>query len=42
MNNMITEQIVGGKVIYIRQKFADKHLVKKLDDAEGYQFPDRR
>lgn len=38
-NNIITERIAGGKVIYLSETIEGKRHDKKLADDEGHQFP---
>jgi len=38
-NNIITERIAGGKVIYLSETVEGKRHDKKLADDEGHQFP---
>jgi len=39
-NNIISERIAGGKVVYLSQTVEGKRHDKKLADDEGHQFPD--
>ena len=38
-NNIITERMAGGKVIYLSETVEGKRHDKKLADDEGHQFP---
>jgi hypothetical protein len=38
-NNIITEKMAGGKVIYLSETVEGKRHDKKLADDEGHQFP---